>query len=102
MSKLLLVIVQDTEQIIFEGQSDRVTSYNEIGRFDVYPTHANFISIIKQQLDIYNNHQKVKELKIEQAIMKVKADEVRVYLGIESLNMDDIDPVNAPPPPDKK
>lgn len=102
MSKLLLVIVQDTEKIIFEGQSDRVTSYNEIGRFDVYPMHANFISIIKQQIDIYNNHQKVKELKIEQAIMKVKADEVRVYLGIETLNMDDIDPVKNAPPPAKK
>lgn len=100
-AKPLLVIVQDTENIIYEGLSDRVTSYNEIGRFDVYPMHANFISIIKQQLDIYHDHEKVKEIKIEQAVMKVKGDEVHVYLGIESLNMDDIQPSTSPPPEKK-
>ncbi len=89
---ILKVIVQDTENIIYEGEAERVTSFNEMGRFDVYPMHANFISIITTQLDIYHNKQKVKELKIDQAIMKVKKDEVHVYLGIESLLLDEIDP----------
>lgn len=92
MQTLIKVTVQDTESIIFQGEVDRITSYNEIGRFDVYPMHANFISIIKQQLDLYLNHQKIKELKLEQAVMKVKKDEVHIFLGIETLNLDDIDP----------
>ncbi len=94
----LKVIVQDTENIIFEGEAERITSFNEMGRFDVYPMHANFISIITTQLDIYHNKQKVKELKIEQAVMKVKKDEVHIYLGIESLLLDEIDPAKHPPP----
>jgi F0F1-type ATP synthase epsilon subunit len=93
MQTLLKVTVQDTENIIFQGEVDRVTSYNEVGRFDVYPMHANFISIIKQGVDLYLHHQKVKELKLEQAVMKVKKDEVHIFLGIETLNLDDIDPL---------
>jgi F0F1-type ATP synthase epsilon subunit len=100
MQTLIKVTVQDTESIIFQGEVDRITSYNEVGRFDVYPMHANFISIIKQQLDLYLHHQKIKELKLEQAVLKVKKDEAHVFLGIETLNLDDIDPykdvLNAP------
>ncbi len=99
-TKSLLVIVQDTDHIIFEGLVDRITSYNEVGKFDVYPMHANFISIITQQLDLYQNKQKIKEIKLEQAIIKVKKDEVHVFLGIENLLLDEEDvvpqPTNAP------
>lgn len=96
MTNLLKVIVQDTENIIFEGECDRITSYNEVGRFDVYPMHANFISIIKTQVDLYQNHKKVKEIKLEQAVMKVKKDEARVFLGIESLLVEEIAPTEKP------
>ena len=51
------VKVRDTQQTVFDGPAERITSYNEMGRFDVYPAHANFISILSQQIDIYNNHQ---------------------------------------------
>ena len=53
--------------------------------FDVYPMHANFISILTKQLSIYQNKQKVKDLKLEQAIIKVKHDVVNIFLGIETL-----------------
>lgn len=102
MQTLLKVIIQDTENIIFQGEVDRVTSYNELGRFDVYPMHANFISIIKQGVDLYLHHEKIKELKLEQAVMKVKKDEVHIFLGIETLNLDDIDPLKNQPHPQEK
>lgn len=102
MQTLLKVIVQDTEKIIFQGEVDRVTSYNDVGRFDVYPMHANFISIIKQGVDLYLHHQKIKELTLEQAIMKVKKNEVHIFLGIETLNLDDIDPLKTSSDSQKK
>jgi F0F1-type ATP synthase epsilon subunit len=97
MTNTLKVTVQDTENIIFEGEVERITSHNEMGQFDVYPMHANFISIIHTQLDLYHNHQKVKELKIEQAVMKVKKDEVQIFLGIEILLIDDINNSSSNP-----
>jgi F0F1-type ATP synthase epsilon subunit len=99
---LIKLIVQDTENIIFDGEVDRITSYNEMGRFDVYPMHANFISIITKQVDLYSNRQKIKEIPIEQAVMKVKKDIVHIFLGIEMLLMDDPDPTISPELPIKK
>ena len=86
--KTFKVKVRDTENIIYEGEIERISSYNEVGPFDIYPMHANFISIIRQELTLYSNNDKVKELKFEQAVMKVKQDTANIFLGIEVLFMD--------------
>jgi len=92
-AKILNVRVRDTEHVLFEGQADRVNSYNEMGPFDVYPMHANFISIIKNKVTIYLKKEKIKELTFEQAILKVKKDVVHIYLGIEIFALDENDTV---------
>jgi F0F1-type ATP synthase epsilon subunit len=84
---LIKVNIRNTEEILFDGEVDRITSYNEVGRFDVYPMHANFISIIEKELTLYHNKEKLKEIKLERAVMKVKQDIVHIYLGIEALLM---------------
>src|SRR5579863_402389 len=81
--KPLKVKIRDTENILFEGEIDRISSFNEVGPFDIYPMHANFISIINGKITLYNKKQIVKELSFEQAVMKVKRDEAHIYLGIE-------------------
>lgn len=88
-AQVIKLTVRDTENVVFEGDVDRITSYNEVGTFDVYPMHANFISILRKQIDLYNNHKKIKELKIEQAVMKIKRDVASIYLGIEALSLDE-------------
>lgn len=89
MKQAIKLKVQDAESIIFEGEVDRISSFNEVGLFDVFPMHANFISIIRQQLVFYKNHEKIKEIKIEQAILKAKQDVVHIFLGIETLVVDE-------------
>lgn len=89
-SKLIKVKVRDTKDIIFEGDVDRISSFNEMGPFDVYPTHANFISIIRQELSFYSNRKIIKELKLERAVMKVKQDIVHIFLGIETFSLDEV------------
>jgi F0F1-type ATP synthase epsilon subunit len=83
--KTIKLTVRDTQNIIFEGEVDRISSFNEVGRFDVYPMHANFISIIRQEINLFQNKQLVKTIKIEQAILKVKQDIAHIFLGIETL-----------------
>lgn len=87
--KPIKVTVRNTDEVLFSGEVDRITSFNEMGRFDVYPMHANFISIIEKELALYLKHQKLKEIKMERAVMKVKQDTVNIYLGIESLFLND-------------
>lgn len=89
MRKPITLHVRDAENILFEGEVDRISSFNEVGRFDIFPMHANFISIIKQTLVLCNKHQVLKEIKVEQAIMKVKQDIATIYIGIEALVIDD-------------
>jgi F0F1-type ATP synthase epsilon subunit len=79
------VIVRDTQNIIFDGEVDRISSFNEVGRFDVYPMHANFISILRQEINLFQDKKLVKNLKIEQAVLKVKQDIAHIFLGIETL-----------------
>jgi F0F1-type ATP synthase epsilon subunit len=89
MKKPIIVIVRDAENIIFDGEVDRISSFNEVGRFDIYPRHANFISIIKKQLTLYRDHKIVKDMKLEQAIMKVKNDNVGIFLGIDTIMVEE-------------
>jgi F0F1-type ATP synthase epsilon subunit len=99
-AKLLNVRVRDTVNILFEGQADRINSYNEVGPFDIYPMHANFISIIKKKVTLYLKKEVQKELTFEQAIMKVKKDVVHIYLGIEVFSIEEVDAMtNAAQPP---
>ena len=85
IDKKIKVIVQSAENIIYEGEVDRISSFNEVGRFDVFPMHANFISIIQKELTLFSQNKLIKEVKIEKAIMKVKQDVANIYLGLESL-----------------
>ena len=89
MSKPIKVKVRDAENVIFEGEVDRISSYNEVGKFDIFPLHANFISIIRKGIELFKDHQKIKDVKIDQAILKVKQDAVNIYLGIETMALGD-------------
>jgi hypothetical protein len=100
--KLIKITIQNTDTILFEGTADRITSFNEMGRFDVYPMHANFISILRKELALYQKNQKFKEFNFEQAVMKVKKDVVDIYLGIEVLLIEELnDPSSSPQNPGK-
>jgi F0F1-type ATP synthase epsilon subunit len=86
---LLKVTVRDSQSTLFQGEVERVSSFNDVGPFDLYPMHANFISILKRKLAFYKNNNKIKEIEIEQAIMKVKNDVVNIFLGIEEISLDE-------------
>lgn len=99
---LIHLTIQDTENTIFQDEVDRITSYNEMGKFDVYPMHANFISIITKQISVYQNRMVIKDIPIQQAVMKVKKDEVKIFLGLEMFYLDDIEEKTSPIAPKKK
>lgn len=89
MAHTFRVIIRDTENKIFEGDCERISSFNEVGPFDIYPMHANFISILRQELSLYMNSKVIKQLQFEQAVLKVKQDIVHIFLGIEVLFVDE-------------
>jgi F0F1-type ATP synthase epsilon subunit len=101
-NKSIKVKIRDTENTLFEGLVDRISSFNEVGPFDIYPMHANFISILRQGLSLYNKKNKLKEIGFEQAVLKVKKDEVHIFLGIEALMIEDEESKDQETPRQKK
>ena len=87
---LIKLKIRDTENIIYEGEVDRISSFNEVGRFDVLTMHANFISILHKKISLYQRNHMFKELDIEQAVMKVKNDQVHIFLGVEAFALEDL------------
>ncbi len=87
VKNLINIKVRDAQKIIFTGEVDRISSYNEVGPFDIYPMHANFISIIRKGITLYKNNEIIKNIELEKAVMKVKKDIVKVFLGIETINL---------------
>jgi F0F1-type ATP synthase epsilon subunit len=84
-NKTIKLTVRDTQNIIFEGEVDRISSFNEVGRFDIYPMHANFISIIRQEINLFKDKHLIKTIQIDQAVLKIKQDTAHIFLGIETL-----------------
>lgn len=82
--------VASREGVVYEGNVDSVTSYNEKGKFDILASHANFISLIKKGLTIRDSavvsKEAVKEISFNTALLRVRENKVEVYLGIEGMS----------------
>lgn len=82
MAEISLTI-RTREGVIYEGTVTGLTSTNKVGKFDVLEEHANFITIIKDKLIIYEKDQQ-KEFNLDNGIMKVVENKVEVLLGVKS------------------
>ncbi len=81
MTPTIHVIIKNKESIIYDGQATAVSSFNDVGLFDVLPLHENFISLVKDKIIILDNSGQ-KEFKINNGLLKVKDDKVDIYLGL--------------------
>jgi len=73
--------IKDKGRIFFEGEVSAISTYNDIGIFDILPMHENIISLIKNKIIIHNENEE-KELKIETGLLKANNGKVNIYLGI--------------------
>ena len=71
MKQKLHLNIKDKGRIFFEGEVSAISTYNDIGIFDVLPMHENIISLIKNKIIIHNENEE-KEMKIEIWIIKSK------------------------------
>ena len=81
MAKLTFsLIIRTRQDVVFEGEVEAVTSTNATGTFDVLAGHAYFISLIQRFILIHISHTQTKQYEIDQGIMYVQEDVVKVYL----------------------
>ena len=81
MAQTIRVIIKNRESTLFDGKVNAVSSFNDVGLFDILPIHENFISLIKDKIILHNNGAQ-KEHKIGQGVLKVRENKVNIYLDL--------------------
>jgi F0F1-type ATP synthase epsilon subunit len=81
MQPKINVTIKNRDNILFDGSVSAISTYNDVGLFDVMPLHENFISLIRNKVILHNLHLQ-KEFKINQGILKVKNNKVDIYLDV--------------------
>lgn len=77
------VIVRDRTQTLYNGTATGVTSKNTKGVFDILHNHSNFISLINETLLIHREQAPDISIPMNNAIVKVKENNVEVYVGVK-------------------
>ena len=79
---LIHVIVRDRTKTLYEGLATGLSSKNTKGTFDILQNHANFITLINETLYIHEKGRDV-PIPMNNAIIKVKENNVEVYVGVK-------------------
>jgi len=66
----------------FDGEAEAVSSQNKMGKFDILPEHANFITLIFEELTIHTPDQKNTAYQFEKGVLEVSENKVNVFLGL--------------------
>lgn len=85
-SNLFHLKIVAKDGILFDSDIESLTSYNEMGKFDILAYHANFISIIYKSILIVDAKGEKKEMDIEKALLKNKENNLEIYLGIDNIS----------------
>ncbi len=81
MTPKVNVTIKNRESVIFDGQVTAISTYNDLGIFDVLPFHENFISLVRNKIILHNMNAQ-KEFKIDQGILKIKNNKIDIYLDV--------------------
>lgn len=79
--QIIHLIIKDKNGIVLEEDVRALSSYNEVGIFDVLPLHTNFISLIRKKLVLHTDKEN-KEMDIGIGLIRVADDLIHVYLGL--------------------
>jgi len=69
-------------EIFFEGEAKSVSSYNELGEFDILPRHTNFITLISKNLTIIKPDNEKLNYQFERGVLEVNKNKVNIFLGL--------------------
>ncbi|MBI2621940.1 MAG: hypothetical protein HYW63_04855 [Candidatus Levybacteria bacterium] len=81
MEPKIHVTVKNRENVFFDGDVSAVTSFNDVGIFDILPRHENFISLIKDKIILHKGEAQ-REIKINQGVLKAINNKVSIYLDL--------------------
>ena len=85
-NNLIHVIIKNKNGTMVDEDAKAVSSYNEVGLFDVLSMHIHFISLIRKQVIIHQGKDgKDRTLDIGTGLMRVENNRVSIYLGLPEV-----------------
>lgn len=84
--QIIQVTIRTREEVLFQGQVRAISSFNKKGRFDILPIHAQFISLVDRTILLYEPNGNVREIQVDNGVLKVRANSVQVYVGVKGAN----------------
>lgn len=79
---ILNIIIRKRDEIVFQGLVKSISSINDKGNFDILPMHANFVSVIRDRINVVEENGESINISIIRGIIKVMENQVEIYLGI--------------------
>jgi F0F1-type ATP synthase epsilon subunit len=70
-----------TKEVFFKGRAKSISSQNPLGKFDVLPKHANFITLIFNELTIITDKGEKIFYQFKKGVLEVTENKVNVFLG---------------------
>ncbi len=84
LKNLLEVRVISPKDVIFTGFAKSVSSRNSMGKFDILPRHANFITLVNQQpITIIKSTGQSVSFKFDVAIVYTVNNKVNIYTNLQ-------------------
>lgn len=74
----LSVTIRRKDGILWHGRADSLSTTNQLGVFDVLPSHAHFVGMVEQYIEVSSDVKK--RWDIDRGIMSITDDIVEVYL----------------------
>ncbi|OGE31626.1 hypothetical protein A2631_00655 [Candidatus Daviesbacteria bacterium RIFCSPHIGHO2_01_FULL_44_29] len=86
MEEFINVKVMSPHKILFEGKALAVSSVNTDGKFDILPEHANFITLVENQvIQITKEDKQPISFTFTQALIYNESNKVSIYAEPLSL-----------------
>ena len=80
-SDKIQLVIRSREGKVFEGAVTSLSAENESGPFDILPSHANFITIIREGLQLRKENASDPEIiTFNNAVLQVKDNSVMVFV----------------------
>lgn len=80
----LQVSITSPKKELFTGEASSVSSTNSIGKFDILPEHANFVTLVeKQPIIIRPPKGKPIVFNFSLAVLAVNSNKVSIYTDIQ-------------------
>tara|TARA_Y100001970_G_scaffold229659_1_gene284929 strand:- start:198 stop:476 length:279 start_codon:yes stop_codon:yes gene_type:complete len=81
--KSMAVKVFSPREVYYDGVAESFTAANETGRFDILPLHHSFITLLTPGvISIGIEKNKKKEIEISKGLLRVKNNQVVVFLDV--------------------